>query len=101
MSELQNQQGFIKRCYKALKKNGWLVLNFHSMPEPDLPLMQTILTLYSDIRVCNVINGNWIIFCGKSPSLFDGNALTRRAEALVKHVEMPLMYYYWQLNSAN
>jgi spermidine synthase len=97
MSELQNQKGFLKNCYKALNRKGWLVLNFHTMPVFESALMQTLRSLFPDIRVCNVIKGNWILICGKTPSPFDEETLTRRAEVLVEQVKMPLMYYYRQL----
>jgi len=98
MVELQNQKGFLKNCYKALNRKGWLVLNFHTMPEFTSELMQTLRSLFPDIRVCHVIKGNWIIFCGKTPSRFDEETTMRRAEELVEQVNMPLMYYYRQLS---
>ena len=98
MSELQNQKGFYKNCYKVLNRNGWLILNFHAMPVFESALMQTLRSLFPDIRVGHVIKGNWIIFCGKTPSPFDEETLSRRAEELVEQVKMPLMYYYRHLS---
>ncbi len=97
MSELQAQQDYIESCYKALTQQGWLVLNFHTLPDKDGLVMQSIRRLFSDVYVGNVIKGNWVVFCGKSTMLFDDDILSQRAEALVERVGMPLMTYYRSL----
>lgn len=99
MSELQVQQAYIEACHKALSQQGWLVLNFHSLPDKDGVVMHSIRRLFSEVHVGNVPNGNWVIFCGKSSMLFDDDSLRQRAEALVEQVGMPLMAYYRNLRA--
>lgn len=94
MSGLQEQAGFIDACHRTLTDNGRLILNFHTDPEAELSLMHRIHNSFETVWVCNVIDGNWILFCDKKPSLFDKATLDFRAQALVDQVRMPLMYYY-------
>ncbi|MFW2372205.1 MAG: spermidine synthase [Gammaproteobacteria bacterium] len=97
MSECQAQQDFVKHCYRALSEQGCLVINYHAMPDNDAPVMHGIRKLFSEIVLCDVANGNRIVFCCKKTVLFSCDSLTERAEVLVQQVEMPLMYYYHQL----
>lgn len=97
MSELQVQQDYIDTCYKALNSNGWLVLNFHTLPDKNGVVMQNIHKLFSEVYVGNVVKGNWVLFCGKSTLQFDNEVLHQRVEALVEQVGMPLMNYYRSL----
>jgi spermidine synthase len=97
MSELQGHQAYISDCYRVLDDHGWLVLNFHKLPEDDSPLLHTLFDLFAELYVCHASKGNWIVFCGKSPCAFDSDVLKQRAEALVQKVQMPLMYHYRRL----
>lgn len=97
MSEIQGQADFIVECYKVLSDKGWLVINFHSKPEEDSPLMREIKKLFSDVLVCDVYKGNWVVFCGKASSFFEQHDLKQRVKALTKKTEIPLMYYFKQL----
>jgi len=97
MVELQVHRAYLQACHTALRDDGWLVLNFHALPEADSPVMRSIRQLFAELHVCSVVKGNWILFCGKAPCRFDRDALQSRSEALVQRVAMPLMYYFKQL----
>lgn len=97
MSEVQAHQSFIESCYRALSEQGWIVFNFHDLPAEDSAVMETITCLFSEIYVCDVFKGNWVMFCGKNPCEFEKSELSSRTRDLVKKVEMPLMYYFKQL----
>jgi len=97
MSEVQAHQSFIESCYRALSEGGWIVFNFHELPAEDSAVMEAITNLFSEIYICDVFKGNWVMFCGKSESEYSKPELTGRARDLVKKVEMPLMYYFKQL----
>lgn len=97
MSEIQAHQSFIASCHKALSKQGWIVFNFHDLPAEDSPVMKTIDDLFSEVYVCDVFKGNWVMFCGKNTCEYTDSELSARAKGLVKKVEMPLMYYFKQL----
>ena len=101
MVELQAHESYLKACHAALTGQGWLVLNFHSKPKADSSLAECVRTLFPRQYLCNVIKGNWILFCGKSAAGFDYETLRQRAEALVQHVDMPLMTYYRQLRETD
>lgn len=70
MSEYQAQQEYIKASYRVLSQQGCLVINYHSMPENDTPVMQCIRQLFSEIYLCEVANGNRIVFFVRVPSYF-------------------------------
>ena len=97
MSEVQAQISFINSTYQALSIKGCLVINFHHFPEPDSLLMQNIHTMFNVVYVCDVFKGNRVMFCCKSTEEIAGDELKSKAQALVKTVEMPLMYYAKQL----
>lgn len=71
MSETQVQADFIAECYKALSDNGWMVINFHSLPENTSPVMKAIKSLFLEVYVCDVYKGNWVLFCGKTKLSFN------------------------------
>ena len=97
MSEVQTHLSFVESCYKALSDQGWIVFNFHDLPEKDSPIMQKINSLFAEVYVCDVYKGNWVMFCGKAASEFNKKELAERAKDLAKKVEVPLMYYFKQL----
>lgn len=99
MSKVQAQNNYIESCYKALSEHGWLVMNFHYLPGDDSEVMIKIQQLFSEIKLCDVFKGNWVMFCGKDSGSFDKADLKDRAKTLAKKVEMPMMYYFKQLSN--
>ncbi|RDH84984.1 MAG: hypothetical protein DIZ80_05840 [endosymbiont of Galathealinum brachiosum] len=97
MNELQAQTEFIEQSNKALSDSGWMVINFHQMPDKNSAVMKTIYQNFSDVRVCDVFIGNWILFCGKKESAFDKNEINERVRKLAKKLGLPLMYYFKNL----
>ena len=97
MSGCQMQQEFIEDSYRILSEYGCLVINYHSMPDKDEPVMCRLAELFSEIYLCDVINGNHILFCTKKCFSISDDAMNQRAEALVQLFKMPLMYYYRKL----
>ena len=99
MSSVQAQARFINNAHKTLSDNGTLVLNFHSMPDETSPVMKEIRAMFREIYVCDVYKGNWVLFCNKSEVILDSDELKDRARNLAKEVEMPLFYYFKQMNN--
>lgn len=97
MNALQAQTEFIEQSTKALSGNGWMVINFHQMPDKESAVMKTINQNFSDVRICDVFIGNWILFCGKKESGYDKNEINERVRELAKQLDLPLMYYFKQL----
>lgn len=101
MSETQEQLLFIENAHNMLDDQGWLVINYHQLPEVGSSLMQQIKSVFAEVYVCDVYRGNWILFCGKKPLDIARDVLVQRVRRLTKAVEMPLMYYFKQLQSFN
>ena len=94
MSEIQSQFDFIQQAYNALSDDGWLVLNLHHNPEEDAFVMQSVNELFSNLYLCEVFSGNWVLFCGKAASQYDKNELNERARHMGKKLGIQLSYYY-------
>ena len=97
MSQVQAQVSFIESSYKVLNEQGCLVVNFHHLPEADSLLMQKIHGLFNTVFICDVFKGNKVIFCCKRTEKIALSELKLKVKALVKIVEIPLMYYVKQL----
>ena len=98
MSDLQERADFIESCYRILTVNGCLVLNLHTDPQAELTLMCRLQNNFNHIWVCNVIDGNWILFCNKRQYPIGRATLDLRVHTLIEHVKMPLMVHYRNLN---
>jgi len=99
MSKVQAQQEFIEAAENALSEQGWLLLNFHQLPEKNSVLMLQIQAVFSDVYVCDVFSGNWVVFCGRYSLALNQAELTARARQLATTVEMPMVYYFKQLRA--
>ena len=97
MSEIQAQQKFIKAAHKALSESGWLIINFHQLPDKNSTIFKQTQTLFSEVYVCDIFSGNWVVFCGKSSLEFDQSKIADDAWKLGKNIDMPMAYYYKQL----
>lgn len=97
MSSCQAQRDFYTASEKALSDAGCLVLNFHKKPDPQSFLMHTIEDTFNEIIGYDAGRGNCIMFCCKKPVGLHQPVLNSEAESLVQHVNMPLMFYYRNL----
>ncbi|MFB2764369.1 spermidine synthase [Marinobacter shengliensis] len=62
MSPAQSQRQFIKACSRALSSAGWLVLNYHRMPEPDGNLLRELKRQFPLLLVFKSRTNNWVIY---------------------------------------
>ncbi len=62
MSPAQSQRQFIKACGRALSDTGWLVLNYHRMPEPDGNLVRELKRQFPVLLVFKSRTNNWVIY---------------------------------------
>lgn len=97
MDPLQSQQDFIKQCYRALSDDGWLVLNYHVLPEQESAVMQSICSLFVEVYVCETPIGNRILYCGKRSMMINRSELSKRAYELGKLVNNSLSDYFKRL----
>lgn len=98
MSEVQASVFYIRNCVRHLTDNGVMVLNFHQLPAPQSALMQAINEQFSEVFVCDVFSGNYVMFCLKMPLEDSLSALLPEAKTLARYLEMPLLYYFRQLH---
>lgn len=96
MSDCQAQLDYIENCSRALTDHGCLIINYHSLADKNT-YTGKIKALFAEVYLIDMINGNSIMFCCKNTVPFSNEKKSERAETLVQHVKMPLMYYYRQL----
>lgn len=65
MEGFQNTIRFLEQCWHMLTKDGWLVINFHQLPEFDHPYMQRMCELFPEVLCCGTNSGNYVVMCGK------------------------------------
>lgn len=62
MSPAQSQRQFIRACSRALNSEGWLVLNYHRMPEPGGNLLRELKRQFPVLMVFKSKTNNWVIY---------------------------------------
>ena len=67
MHPAQKQVPFIAECYRVLGSHGWLVINFHTLPNPNSSALLALQSFFQELLVCVVPDGNCIVFAGKQP----------------------------------
>lgn len=65
MEEFQNTTCFLEQCWHLLTADGWLVINFHHLPEFDHPYMDRMRDLFPEVLCCGTKCGNIVVMCGK------------------------------------
>lgn len=65
MEEFQNTTVFLEQCWELLTADGWLVINFHQLPEFDHPYLQRMCALFPAVLCCGTNSGNYVVMCGK------------------------------------
>lgn len=65
MNPYQMQQRFVTHCHRVLDDRGWLVINYHQMPDVDGPFFGWLRGLFSDVLICPAESGNHILFATK------------------------------------
>jgi len=92
MSPVQAQKQFVQECRRALTKSGWLVINYHRLPEPNSPFFEHLIECFSTIMVCSGEYGNHILFACKSPSVDYARApdKLKNMETILNETFMPL-----------
>lgn len=67
MDSFQIQKLFIEQCYRVLDDTGWLVVNYHELPEDNSAFIQCLHEYFAEILFCGTVSGNYILFASKSP----------------------------------
>ncbi|HHT0593344.1 TPA: spermine synthase [Legionella anisa] len=66
MDLFQTQQQFIEQTHRILDDRGWLVINFHELPELDSLFIQCMQDYFADLFICPTVSNNYILFASKS-----------------------------------
>lgn len=66
MSPMQAQREFLSECSRVLSKNGWLVINYHRLPDANTPFFSSLADAYSSVFMCSSAYGNHVLFACKS-----------------------------------
>src|SRR5690606_41051736 len=66
MSPMQGQKQFVQECWRTLSKSGWLVINYHRLPDPNSPFFDCLIAYFSTIMVCSGAYANHILVACKS-----------------------------------
>lgn len=77
MSPAQAQRQFIQACSRALSGSGWLVLNYHRMPDQDSNLFRELKRQFPVLLAFKSKTNNWVIYGRKRP--FDPWTLETKA----------------------
>lgn len=66
MNPLQMQEDFITQCVRVLNKKGWLVINYHDIPDLNTSFFKFLCSIFADVFVYKtVIGNNNILFASK------------------------------------
>jgi spermidine synthase len=61
MDPLQGTEAFLARCRALLQDDGWLVINYLSVPDSDSLLYQALYQVFSTVFFCQVIEGGNVV----------------------------------------
>lgn len=67
MDPFQMQKKFIQQCYRVLDDTGWLVVNYHQLPEFNSSFIQCLQRYFLELFICPAYSGNYILFARKQP----------------------------------
>ena len=65
MNPFQMQKQFILQCHRVLDDSGWLVVNYHQMPELNSSFIKCLQRYFAELFVCPALSGNYILFARK------------------------------------
>lgn len=103
MDPFQTQQSFVRQTHRVLSKKGWLVVNYHDIPDLDTPFFKTLFNSFSEIFVCQTSNKkNTILFASKKQLNTPLQSFESTVALLEKKLEVkikPLFYRLIKLHS--
>jgi spermidine synthase len=65
MEGFQSTDRFLEQCWKLLTADGWLVINFHELPDFGDPYLDRMCDLFPEVLCCGTSSGNYVVMCGK------------------------------------
>lgn len=94
MSPLQEQKQFLQECWRILSSEGWLVINYHRLPETHSPFFECLGDYFDTLLMCSADYGNHVLFASKSPVKDYGRATEKlkKMEEILNECFIPLFY---------
>jgi spermidine synthase len=77
MSPIQTQKKFLIECFRVLSDDGWLVINFHRLPNVQSAFFSILIEHFPTVFVCPGKTSNYILFASKSPNINLADAMTK------------------------
>lgn len=97
MSSLQVQHTYIHHCSRALSSDGWLVINFHRLPDIESTFFKDMLNYFGTIKICSGRQMNHVVFAGK-PLSINRSLVSERIAKLEALIEQPFQSLYSRMN---
>lgn len=66
MNPFQRQKKFILQCHRVLDNSGWLVVNYHQLPEHNSSFIQCLQRYFPEVFIGLSHSGNYILFARKN-----------------------------------
>jgi spermidine synthase len=94
MSPVQAQKQFVQECCRVLTQNGWLVINFHRLPDTKSAFFTALTEHFFTLMLCSGEFGNHILFACKSPNVDYDRAPVKlkKMEKILNETFMPLFH---------
>lgn len=67
MNPFQRQKKFIQHCQRVLTDDGWLVINYHRLPDGDDPFFNWMRQSFPTLYTCATGSGNQVVLASKGP----------------------------------
>ena len=97
MDPLQVQDSFIKNCWQSLSLDGWLVINFHRLPDVRSTFFNTLKEYFGTIKICSGKEFNHIVFAGK-PHSIDRQSIPEKIQKIELMIDQPFYSLYLRMN---
>jgi spermidine synthase len=65
VNEIQLEKDFIENCYRVLRNNGWLTLNYHRMPTAESCTINYLCQSFPAVFMLHVNTDNWVVVASK------------------------------------
>lgn len=98
MNPFQMEEAFVQQCHRVLTKQGWLVVNYHDLPNLDTRFFQNLFYCFADILVCNIsTNKNTILLASKKKLYAPLASFEVAVDILTKRLEVKMMPLFKRL----
>ena len=98
MHPVQKQIPFLADCIRVLSPEGWLVLNFHKVPNDDSAFMIFLKQHFPTVLVCVVEEGNHVILARKITLKGKLSDYRHKINLLEVTLDAPLMALFYRLS---